>query len=271
MRSVAMNAVYENKSCPMYAETQRSLSPVPHLHKEVEIVYVRNGSCVAFADRSSFALRRGDLFLAFPNQIHYYEKAAVGTYYVLISSPDVFFGLGSEICNHVPVCNVLSVGEGSPVAGLVRRAVLAGGKYRMTALHGYMNLLMSAVFPLLTLKPLILSDNLTVHSVLDYCSHNCTRGITLDTAARDLHLSKYYISHVLNQQLHLRFNEYVNTLRIDAACDSLKETDKKIADISEDVGFGTIRSFNRSFKRLMNMTPKRYREMLRPDQPSEFR
>lgn len=266
-----MNAIYENKSCPMYAEVQRSLSPVPHLHKEVEIVYVKDGGCVACADRGIFRLHRGDLFFAFPNQIHYYEKSAAGTYYVLISSPDVFFGLGGKICNHVPACNVLAVGEETPVANLLRLAVFSGGEYRMTALHGYLNLLMSIIFPQFTLRPLTLSDNLTVHSVLDYCTRMRAGKITLDSAARDLHLSKYYISHVLNQKIHLGFNEYVNTLRIDAACDSLKETDKKIADISEDVGFGTIRSFNRSFKRLMNMTPNKYRDMLRSDQPCDLR
>ena len=33
----------------------------------------------------------------------------------------------------------------------------------------------------------------------------------------------------------------------------------KIADISEDVGFGTIRSFNRSFKQIMKVSPAEYR------------
>ena len=48
-------------------------------------------------------------------------------------------------------------------------------------------------------------------------------------------------------------------LRIDKACDLLEETDKKTADISEDVGFGSIRTFNRAFLQISGITPLKYR------------
>ena len=49
-------------------------------------------------------------------------------------------------------------------------------------------------------------------------------------------------------------------LRVSAACELLLETRGRIADISEEVGFGSIRSFNRAFLKIMGRTPKEYRE-----------
>ena len=65
---------------------------------------------------------------------------------------------------------------------------------------------------------------------------------------------------MINRKLNQNFNEYINNLRIAEACNLLRETNIKIADISEDVGFGTIRSFNRAFKQITGISPAVYRE-----------
>jgi transcriptional regulator GlxA family with amidase domain len=67
----------------------------------------------------------------------------------------------------------------------------------------------------------------------------------------------------LNEKLGLSFVTYLNTLRIHNACDLLEDTDKKMAEISADVGFGSIRSFNRAFQTAMNMSPSDYRNQFK--------
>ena len=49
--------------------------------------------------------------------------------------------------------------------------------------------------------------------------------------------------------------------RVREACHLLLYTDRKIADISEEVGFGSIRSFNRAFLKLIDLTPAQYRNI----------
>ena len=63
----------------------------------------------------------------------------------------------------------------------------------------------------------------------------------------------------MNDQLGMSFNNCINTFRIHKSCDLLSETDKKISEISEEVGFGSIRTFNRAFMEIMNLTPLEYR------------
>ena len=118
---------------------------------------------------------------------------------------------------------------------------------------------MSRILPLLTLKTVTLENHSAFYNVIDFCTHHFKSDLTLDSLAESLHLSKYYISRLINERLKQNFNDYINTLRITEACRLLRETDAKIADVSEDVGFGTIRSFNRAFKRIMSVSPAEYR------------
>jgi AraC-like DNA-binding protein len=98
--------------------------------------------------------------------------------------------------------------------------------------------------------------------VLDYCTKNFSNDLTLDILAEDLHVSKFHISHLLNQKLGISFSTYLNNIRVHRACFLLNNSDNKISDISEEVGFGSIRSFNRAFKSVMNMTPLEYRNQI---------
>ena len=43
------------------------------------------------------------------------------------------------------------------------------------------------------------------------------------------------------------------------ACSYLSATDRTVTQISSDVGFGSISSFQRSFSKYMNQTPSEYR------------
>ena len=83
--------------------------------------------------------------------------------------------------------------------------------------------------------------------------------VALDLLEKELHISKYYISHTLSSKLHMGFNDYVNSLRISNACRLLKKSDRSITEISDLVGFNTLRTFNCAFFKQMGMTPSEYR------------
>ena len=137
--------------------------------------------------------------------------------------------------------------------------VFTHGKYKNTIISGILNQSIGLILPEIKLNPRIKTDNSTLQAVLAFCAEHFYEDITLDSVSESLHLSKYHISHLLNQKLGISFNSYINMLRIDKACDLLEETDKKTADISEDVGFGSIRTFNRAFLQISGITPLKYR------------
>jgi len=258
------NAVYENKSDPIQLRIDKTLSPFPHLHKEIEIVYVIKGSTIAYADRICTKIGPGDLFVSFPNQMHYYEESQIGEYYLLIISPDLFFGLKNLFNENIPKNNVLHIGSNSQASRLLESSFKElDRQYGKTIAVGLINQAIGQVFEQFVLKPRIKTDNSTLQSILNYCNLNFTADITLDDAAESLHLSRYHISHLFNNKLGIGFNTYINTLRINKACDLLEETDKKTTDISTETGFGSIRSFNRAFLQIMDMSPLQYRKLVK--------
>ena len=70
-----MNANYEYKTAPVSIQREtKQLTTLPHLHDEIELVYVLKGSTVAYADQSVCEIGEGELYISFPNQIHYYNS-----------------------------------------------------------------------------------------------------------------------------------------------------------------------------------------------------
>ena len=60
----------------------------------------------------------------------------------------------------------------------------------------------------------------------------------------------------------MRFNDYINSLRVSKACLLLTDSDMSITAISDKVGFSTIRTFNRAFLRQTGKSPSDYRRTI---------
>jgi AraC-like DNA-binding protein len=88
-----------------------------------------------------------------------------------------------------------------------------------------------------------------------------TEHLTLKDLASELDLPEYRTRNLINQTLGYRnFNDYINQLRIHEAAERLKsEPDSPILNISLDVGYRTLSSFNRAFKDIKGMSPTEYR------------
>lgn len=254
-----MNVYYESRTLPLYYECQQVLTSMPHMHKEIEIVYFEKGSCEVVADGFHAVADEGDFFISFPNQIHYYKNCPLGRYHVAIVSTDVIMGLGSVFFKRSPISNIYSPAADSLARRYAEAALSVTGEQAYTKQCGLINLIVGELMEGLELRPVKQVDGTAVRDVLDYCNLNFSSELTLSGVADALHLNKYYVSHLINDRIGLRFCEYVNALRINRACQILKDGEIKIADLSEEVGFGSIRSFNRAFKEQVGMTPYEFK------------
>ena len=253
------NPYVQNHFEPIWINQQKTLAPIPHLHKQVEMIYVKKGSAVAYTDNKSVKITDGDIFIAFPNQIHYYLNSDIGEYYVLIFSTDILFGVNDIFYNKTPKSSILRSNQNKEIAELFLKTINQSGNFCETFQSGYINQMIGLLLSNKTLISRTKSSNHTFQTIFEYCASHCTENITLDSVAEALHLNKYHISHLINNQLDMSFNNCINTFRIHKSCDLLTETDKKISEISEEVGFGSIRTFNRAFIQIMNLTPLEYR------------
>ncbi len=53
--------------------------------------------------------------------------------------------------------------------------------------------------------------------------------------------------------------EYINLVRVQTACNYLKNTDESIIDIANKCGFTTPSTFNRNFRQVTGVSPSEWR------------
>ena len=103
--------------------------------------------------------------------------------------------------------------------------------------------------------------NQLIQKIIDYINNNYMRQITLDQLENVVHLNKYHISHIFSKITGFTLIEYLQQKRILEAQKLLITTDKSITDIYFDCGFNNIQNFCRVFKRIVKMTPAKYRKL----------
>ena len=96
--------------------------------------------------------------------------------------------------------------------------------------------------------------------IVGFCSEHFAEELSLEMLESELHLSKYYISHLFSGKLGIRFNDYINSLRISHACRLLRREDMQITEIAGLVGFEDPFYFSRIFARHIGCSPKAYRK-----------
>ena len=67
-----------------------------------------------------------------------------------------------------------------------------------------------------------------------------------------------YISTMIKENLGVTIHEYITHVRIDMAKQFLYETDRNITQIAELVGYSSVYSFSRVFKKVVGVTPSQY-------------
>ncbi|MFD3260382.1 helix-turn-helix domain-containing protein [Paenibacillus lentus] len=84
--------------------------------------------------------------------------------------------------------------------------------------------------------------------------------IHLEMLAQKYNTSAQYMSRLLKRELSMGFQEYLLDLRIRKAKELLTQSDRKISDIWEAVGFNNRNTFIRAFKGKEGITPSEYRK-----------
>lgn len=86
------------------------------------------------------------------------------------------------------------------------------------------------------------------------------RELTLESFAQTLQVSPVYLSRTLKKELGTSFITLMTQTRIQKAIQLLNSTDLSILDIAERVGYDSQHYFSTAFKKVMGVSPNRYRK-----------
>lgn len=261
-----MRYVHEERETPIEVWAFSGLHIRPHIHQQLELVYLTEGATVAALDGREFEMEAGDLFLSFPNQIHFYHDRGSTAGFIIIFSAGQFPDLAEVLNGHVPRDPVVPrervPGDLCRRFPLIIRQIASGGSFDFIAGKGHILTLLGEILPHLELRALPAQPD-SIKNILQYCMEKYTQPLTLDALARDMHLNKYYISHLFQSRLGMSFPEFINRLRLEHACERLCGQ-RSIVDVAFDAGFSSIRTFNRFFIEKMGMTPSEYIRQKKP-------
>lgn len=134
---------------------------------------------------------------------------------------------------------------------------------------GYLKILKSQLVQLLIylLRYMNPQTQETTNSVMDiainYIEKNFYKKITLEEISSLLHYTPQYFCSKFKLETGYSFAEYLQKVRINKSCQLLQDTNMKISEIAEAVGYSDIRYYERIFRKYINRTPLQHRKFER--------
>lgn len=257
---------YENRTVDFYCRDDNGgthpLACIAHLHVHIEFFFLLEGTMRVFVDSSEQIAHAGDVVVAFPNQVHRFERIDPEKYLLFIVHPDLMPEFSDVFSERFPKHPLITACE--PLLPLLAQLKEAAGRpspFRDVTIKGLLLAFFAQLLERVDLTEPRAEDSHAIHAIVNYCARHFTADLSLELLEKELHLSRYYISHLFSHRLHIRFNDYVNSLRVSEACRLLRATTDSITDIATRVGFNTLRTFNRSFAKQMGQSPSEYRRL----------
>mgnify|MGYP000966759828 CR=1 FL=1 len=103
------------------------------------------------------------------------------------------------------------------------------------------------------------SQSSTIKNAKKFIQKNYGERITLGTVSNYVGFSKTYFSRIFTEETGDNFINYLTNVRIERAKELLKNTDMKIYEICEKVGYPNIEHFSRTFKKIVGVSPLQYK------------
>jgi AraC family transcriptional regulator len=99
-----------------------------------------------------------------------------------------------------------------------------------------------------------------LRAVIEYIHEHLDADLSLDHLAAVAHVSPYHFARLFKNSTGLPPHQYVIACRIERAKELLRQRDRlPIAEVATEVGFAHQSHFTRHFKRLVGVTPRRFR------------
>ncbi|MCI8599615.1 MAG: AraC family transcriptional regulator [Lachnospiraceae bacterium] len=261
----------------VWNSSYENISFLAHWHKEIELIYIRSGSCRLHITDHIFTAHAGDLAVCESGVIHYSDSYDMDNSldFVIFDSnilSPIFhnpnfvhplitkaqlesYGLSDRLRELIDTVSS-ELKRKDPYYQEVVTSSLQTFWFLLKRHHPKANL--DAVPD--DRRSRMLAD---MQGLLDYIDNHFADNITLDYAANCMNYSNSYFSKIFKKLMGTNFVTYLNMVRVEHAAYSLRHTDSKITEIALNCGFNNIRTFNRVFKEITGCTPSEF--LLLPD------
>ena len=287
-----MHFFYQVHTHELFACRCDHMEYTPHIHAQLEMLYVTGGAMDVTVGEQSTRLHAGDLAVTFPHCPHSFrmlpgpgQTEADEEVIVLVIHPHLTGDYADQIISYIPQNPFVRREQMAPdMVGAIDQLLsysqlLYPERFHPSIVKSYAQLLMARLWPFLDVTPNVnASLNNATYQAAQYMMRHFKEPISLESTAAQLGISKRQLSRLFSETIHIGFHEYLLDLRCEYAKGLLSRTEAPITDIAFQAGFESQRTFNRAFRDFYNMTPREYRKSLSqpekkpatPDEPEDL-
>lgn len=103
-------------------------------------------------------------------------------------------------------------------------------------------------------------QNQTIEKAVSFIQANYGKDISLEDTALHVHMNASYFSSYFKLENGCSFVEYVTSLRMEKAKTLMLDSQLRLYEIAQMVGYQEVKYFSRLFKKKMGVTPAEYRQ-----------
>lgn len=230
------------------------LQNLPHWHMESELILAEKGSAEVMAENAVYALSEGQCVFIRSGAVHYIKAETDSVVSVMkIDSELISSAVGAQTL----VCPLLSRQyNAEDTFEKIRQEISKGEKYYEVICTGLATAMTGEIFRGEKTEALSKTSESSAYKELLRRISERFADMTFDEAAELMCFSKPYFSKYFRRMSGMTFSEYLNIVRVSEAVKMLSRGDMSVGEVALAAGFGTIRSFNRTFKRYTGATPR---------------
>lgn len=254
----------------------------PHRHDYLEMVFVMKGKGVHILNGKKTVVEKGDYFIIDYGAYHKYTTIGNTGFEIInvLFKPEIIdkslvnCKSFRDLLNNYLIRFSYQTLSGSPtnvvyrdddniIFDLIRKI---GTEYDNKN-AGYLEIMRCYIIEILinTVRKIKKEDANILYNdyskfIMDCVDENYMTKITLSDISKRLNFSLPYMCKRFKSDTGMSFNEYLQKKRIEQSCRLISNTDKKISEIAELVGYGDIKFFNQIFKKHLKMTPREFKK-----------
>lgn len=230
------------------------LQNLPHWHMESELILGEKGSAEVMAENTVYTLSEGSCVYIRSGAVHYIKAETDSVVSVMKIAPEL---IASAVGPQAPLCPLLeSRCRISDTFEKIRQEISAGEKYYEVICAGLVSAMIAEIFRNEKTEAMNDSSESSAYKELLRLISERFAEMTFDSAAEFMCFSKPYFSKYFRRMSGMTFSEYLNIVRVSESVKLLSQGNLSAAETALAAGFGTIRSFNRIFKRYTGYTPR---------------
>ncbi len=267
-----MSVFYQSRAEHIWLHASENHSFEPHLHRQVELLIVLEGSLSATVDHREYTVAAGEGLLVFPNRLHSFSTPESSRTLICIFDSSFCHDFRRFFQSNAPDTPHFSLQGFSAHSRLALRELLSLTSQFDLSLRipeaaasyarAYLTLLLTDFFNKIpVVSETKYSDPQLEQQLLLYIDSHYTENLSLEQLAREFGVSPFRVSRIFSSKLHSSFPLYVNSRRLEYAKELLTNSSLSVTRIALDTGFGSTRTFFREFRRTFHVSPGEFRRL----------